>query len=580
MDGEERHNPSEPSTTVCPLLPGQRLNVLDVPRETGSHQESNGQDGFTRNPRDRFLSPVPPVPPKTALSPRLGDLCKEPYTVPAVSLTTPRSATYPYSTPAYSPGYVRHTRSASTTPAPSSTALFADFKCLKEKLAQKRSASHARGGSRNIRDLEIGAPTLISTTAEEVTLVPLSSLQRTPGPSPLPTPHTSRSLPTPTAPRTSDSLPASVRAKLKEFSPLGSHPVDIVNDSQISLSSVPTEEEQFGIRPRSRSDVAPTTAGSLGAPTNLFRVNSTDTKRTKLFCNEPWISSPRLPRQHEIDPEGAAEDLATAPVLQRPSVALGLPSADARPTSSHGGDRGTSLRNSALDKDKKLPPLPRYLVPAPLYACNSPSSSPTLKNDNEGHEYREIQVEDARFQMLSDRKGHFSIWSSESGAFDSPTSDDEEVHSPTFSSLTSDCSDSDSPHRYSRFSISDYIHSPDRESTFTEEGFDKKEQQDLSTSNNVPESPPTLGELHLSSFGPNLFDVDIQHADTAPRRKAACFGLGFQNYQLPEDETKQKTSHTASSLQAQPAIHRDRGSSVGQAQKLVDDFAFLGDAVI
>ena len=261
-------------------------------------------------------------------------------------------------------------------------------------------------------------------------------------------------------------------------------------------------------------------------------------------------------------------------------MALGPSSTDARPTSSHGGDKGSSLRNSAFDKDKKLPPLPRYLVPAPLYACNSASSSPT-KSDSQDHEYREIQIEDARFQMLSDHKGHFSIWSSESGAFDSPTSDDEDIHSPTFSSLTSDCSDSDSPHRYSRFSISDYIHSPDREATFPEEASQRTEGQgDLSTSNDVIELPPKLGELHLSSFGSDLFDGDLQHADTAPRRKVTCYGLGFQNYQLPEDENKAKSIHANPSLQTQPAIHRDRGSSVGQAQKLVNDFAFLGDAVI
>ncbi|KAF2442904.1 hypothetical protein P171DRAFT_474229 [Karstenula rhodostoma CBS 690.94] len=561
VDGiEERHNPSEPSTTACPLLPGQRLNILEVPRESGNNHSMGDADVFTRNPKDKFLTPVPPVPQKALPSPRLGDLCSEPYRVPMVSLTTPRSATYPYTTPAYSPGPARHARSASTTPALSSTALFADFKGLKEKFAQKRSASHARAGSKNIRDLEIGAPTLISTTAEELNLVSLSSLHRTPLPSPLPTFQTSKSLPSPpTAPQTASSLSASVRGKLQQFLPLGSHPIEPAKDCV--PSSLAPSECSYGARPRSRSDVAPTTAGSLCAPANIVRANSTDTRRTKLFCNEPWISSPRLPRQHEIDPEVAADE---APILQRPTVALEPPSTDARPTSSHGGDRSSSLRNSALDKNKDLPPLPRYLVPAPLYSCSSADSSPKTEDALEEHEYQEIQIEDAKFQMLSERKGHFSIWSAESG-----------TSSATFSSFTSDCSDAGSPQRSSRFSTSDYIHSPDRDSTFTEHEYKKEEQDNSTAKEDVSTLPPKLEELRLSSFGPNLFDLDIQYAESAPRRQAACFGLGFQSYKLPEDETASK----ATVADPQSAIQHVRGSFVTRSETLVNDFGFLGDAV-
>jgi hypothetical protein len=576
VDGiEERYNPSEPSTTTCPLLPGQRLNVLEVPREAGNSHNTGDADVFTRNPKDKFLTPVPPVPPKALPSPRLGDLCSESYRVPMVSLTTPRSATYPYTTPAYSPGPVRHARSASTTPALSSTALFTDFKGLKEKFAQKRSASHARAGSKNIRGLEIGAPTLISTTAEEVNVVPLSSLRRTPVSSPLPTPQASKSLPSPPmAPQTASSLPVSVREKLRQFSPLGSHPIEPAEDCL--QSSVAPVECSYETRPRSRSDVAPTTAGSLCAPASIARANSTAMRRTKLFCNEPWISSPRLPRQHEIDPEAAAKKI---PVLQRPLVALEPLSADVRPTSSHGGDRSSGLRDSALDKDKVLPPLPRYLVPAPLYACNSADPSSQTEDAPEEHEYQEIQVEDARFQMLSDPKGHFSLWSAESGTFSSPTSDDEEAYSPTFSSLTSDCSDAGSPRRFSRFSISDYIDSPNRDSAFVEDEFEKEAQSESTTEEDVSTLPPKLEELHLSSFGPSLFDLDIQHAESAPRRQAACFGLGFQSYKLPEDETASKVTVTESSFHSKPAIQHLRGSSLGRSETIVNDFGFLGEVV-
>ncbi|KAL5449865.1 hypothetical protein PMIN06_006715 [Paraphaeosphaeria minitans] len=585
VDGiEERCNPSEPSTTACPLLPGQRLNVLDVPREAGTSHTMGDADVFTRNPKDKFLTPVPPVPQKVLPSARLGDLCSEPYRVPTVSLTTPRSATYPYTTPAYSPGPARHARSASTTPALTSTALFTDFKYLKEKLAQKRSASHARAGSKSIRDLEIGAPTLISTTAEGVSLVSRSLFHRTPLPSPLPTPQTSKSLSPPTAPHTAPSLPASVREKLRQFSPLGSHPIE--SNADCGPSSLALNEYPYGTRPRSRSDVAPTTAGSHCAPASVVRAKSTDTRRTQLFCNEPWISSPRLPRQHEIDPEVPTDE---ALALERPALALEPPFADARPTSRHGGDRSAGLQSSPLDKDKSLPPLPRYLVPAPLYACKSVDFSPKVddtpeenepeKNEPEQNEYQEIQVEDARFQILSERKGHFSIWSAESGTFSSPTSDDGELESPTFSCFTSDCSDAGSPRRFSLFSISDYIHSPNRDSTFPEHEYEKEEQDEAPAKEDVSTLPPKLEELRLSSFGPNLFDLDIQHAESAPRRQAACFGLGFQSYKLPEGEAASKTTVTESLFQPQPAIQHARGGSIARAEALVNDFGFLGDAV-
>ena len=182
--------------------------------------------------------------------------------------------------------------------------------------------------------------------------------------------------------------------------------------------------------------------------------------------------------------------------------------------------------------------------------------------------------------MLSERKGHFSIWTAESEGFNSPTSDDDEVSSPTFSSLTSDCSDAGSSRHFSRFSISDYMNSPNRDSAFIDEALDEEQQQDEFTADdNFSGVLPKLEELRISSFGPSLFNLDIQHADSAPRRQAACFGLGFQSHKLPEDETASKTTITETSLHSQPAIQHERGSSISRAETLVNDFGFLGDVV-
>ncbi|EON62357.1 hypothetical protein W97_01579 [Coniosporium apollinis CBS 100218] len=57
LDGDsEYHDPSQPSTTACPLLPGQRVNILEVPSDGGSSSELH-----TQNPQDRYRNPIPPI---------------------------------------------------------------------------------------------------------------------------------------------------------------------------------------------------------------------------------------------------------------------------------------------------------------------------------------------------------------------------------------------------------------------------------------------------------------------------------------------------------------------------------------
>ena len=445
-----------------------------------------------------------------------------------------------------------------------STALFADFKCLKEKLAQKRTAAHSRSKSTNVRGLVIGPPKLISSTAEEVNLVPLSTLQHTPVPSPLPTPQSS------------SSLPSSVRAKMREFSPLGSHPIIPVKDLHQPETTLAVNHGQGIGRPRSRSEVAtPTTAQFPRESASLARGNSMDTRRTKIFSNEPWLSSPKLPRRYDLTPGAPAEQPRTAPVLQRPTISLDSPSVDARPTSSHGGDQRARLRQSVLDKNKDLPALPSYLFPAPLFTPSNDTFSTDLTDEPE---QQQNDDEPLNVRTMSVRHSHFSTWSTESVTFSSAASDEDVAHSPTFSSLTSNCSDAGSPSRLSRFSISDYIHSPDRTSSTADEEFDEQ-QAELAPQEAIPDSPPKLGELCLSSFGPSLFDLDIQHADSAPRRMAACYGLGFQSYKLPDDETCSKVTITGPMLHPQPTTQHTRGNSVTHLEKLVNEFGFLGESV-
>ncbi|KAI0907520.1 hypothetical protein F4823DRAFT_564744 [Ustulina deusta] len=70
VDGStETHNPSLPTTTACPFLPGQTVNTLDVPLERRTRLKSASMNSLrntdykTMDPIDRFATPRPaPVP--------------------------------------------------------------------------------------------------------------------------------------------------------------------------------------------------------------------------------------------------------------------------------------------------------------------------------------------------------------------------------------------------------------------------------------------------------------------------------------------------------------------------------------
>lgn len=68
LDGDTEHfNPVEPSTNRCPFLPGQHVNILEVPvqaieplRRYGS-SDSVGSDVYTLDPGAKYISPKPSV---------------------------------------------------------------------------------------------------------------------------------------------------------------------------------------------------------------------------------------------------------------------------------------------------------------------------------------------------------------------------------------------------------------------------------------------------------------------------------------------------------------------------------------
>jgi hypothetical protein len=268
---------------------------------------------------------------------------------------------------------------------------------------------------------------------------------------------------------------------------------------------------------------------------------------------------------------------------------LGLPASDQRPTSSHSNVSCTKLRQSPLDKDKQLPELPRYLTPAPLFACNGMSESPTMPeqstDDTEAEEpAQDQQLLDFQAQFREKPRSHFSTWSEDSfAAYSCLASDDEAVTSPSFSSLTSNCSDVGSPQRqsacYFSYRTAEASTStptiPEADDSVGEDDDEVEEEEPGSNTRYLSATPPQLDNLRISTFAPD-FIFDLPHLETASKRQTACFGLGV--YSLPSDETLSKSTMTPSTL-AEPSFNVKRESSINQLTTLIDDFAYLGEAV-
>lgn len=206
------------------------------------------------------------------------------------------------------------------------------------------------------------------------------------------------------------------------------------------------------------------------------------------------------------------------------------------------------------------------------------------KEREKAEDGEEEHQDDSEIRLISERSGQFSTWSSDSITFSSPTSDEDAVHSPTFSSLTSNCSEMGSPQRLSaRFSISDYMVDQDEESAIKHEKEDDEQNQEAeeaSTQTYLSTSPPQLDQLRLSGFGSSLFNIDIRATDSTSRRQVSCFGLGFQGYKLPEDEVGSQATLTKDTLPPEPTIKHGRESSVSHFEKLMNDFGYLGDSVL
>lgn len=141
-DDIEFHNSAEPSTTYCPMLPGQLVNVLNVPFALSSGRPRNGSvsstssEYRTMNPTDKFMNPRP-VPAKPSL-PRLK-------TSPTMSQHTWSTGSSPISA-----GSRGRSASSRGTSQPGSANTLRIIRLARKPSADTHSRSTSRGSNRSV----------------------------------------------------------------------------------------------------------------------------------------------------------------------------------------------------------------------------------------------------------------------------------------------------------------------------------------------------------------------------------------------------------------------------------------------
>lgn len=599
IDDNEYHDSTQPSTTLCPLLPGQRLNVLEVPFESRSRSNSASSISsgiHTLDPEDKYLTPRPaPIPrlPKSSGSHSYEHFRKHSH--PDTGDSTITATSHPLSANNDSEAqsrlgsshYERKIKSAASSTSTLKTA-FLDLTGTKEKsatsldtskLRRPASAENERGRSRharNVRELRISPPILIGSTSERQNLMPL----KTSG-------FPKSSLSSPISPMT---------VKGHGFSPLRCHPVDAEIDfsfpnesiqgvqppakrdqSQTSLSSVKPEfvlgRERASSTGRKRTS-SPRKVRSPSQSETIYhrrslsigRVREPSPLRNAVIFDEP-MQIPEEIKEVKNEDEAAAEmaSLSLSPLAPSHSIDT------QRPPSYQKDDLDPAKRSKPL-LDKDLPALPSYLVPEPLFRQVETSE---VDGDN--------LMKDEQMSQ-SEPSSNISLWADTSAALTSPSLDGDGVNSPTFSCLTTGSSDIDTPERLSdQFATGiDIFYHVDGEGRGNEHFNDPSDRHESATS----ESPALLE----SPLGPNFFKIDIKRPESAPRRHAACFGLldRFHGYSLPDDQSVSDgarakppmLSNFENPIPSESQINAEADPAVSQLEHLMNEFGYLGEAVL
>ncbi|KAI9701115.1 MAG: hypothetical protein M1836_001784 [Candelina mexicana] len=535
----EYHDPTQPFTTTCPFLPGQSINILEVPQEI----DGKGGRGYsdltpstpavtsTMNPDDKYLTPRPaPVPKLSRLATSLSSLKAHndgisPQRTGLLKLCSKSANTSP-STEKINPferliqnprqpsnGDYRCTKSS---PATSCNALRSALINLKHPRSAGPDLEDERGRRAFFRvekPMVIGEPVLVSRTDKGRLCTPISSSQSAPG---------SRSLSPPADP---DSL---------DPRPLRSHPIDISRRSLTSLAN-----QQAATRSRTPSplrhavavEICPYEDPSTGTRRGLSTENVTQDVPTEDSLTEAHRQQEELTFDTSITERQHDDTEKQAPLCQITVQTL----------------------------DKCLPDLPAFLKPEPL------KPQPHI------------------FEFGNITKSRFSVYSTstiESSPSLSYTSDDPK--SPSFNSVFTDVDVIPPSNRVSSGPATPH---------FTD--FSGKIGQDEQESHNHEDLTSEESSLLNEYTAIPLEGLRIESAGS--RRDAACFGFqSFQGYSLPiEEQDSQLTlgkasspTHTAPAFSVASEQQADRGflpswqdsthQSLATMAELYNDLGYLG----
>lgn len=585
LDGErEFYDTTKPSTTACPLLPGQRMNVLEVPFEMRSRSSSAGSvssNTHTMDPADKYRNPRPPPLTPGGKFPRLDTT---PEALRGRKFHRSVSPLAPQARAPFSAGPHREHRSRSPLPgrkvqsAGSSpvAALRSAFSLIKGSREESRPVSRgndvrpvSRGGDRgrtsvrsSRREFEISSPVLISRTDADRPCVPV---QRG---------RASRS-----------SSGSRMPARPGELSPLRSHPVDPIADLPFAYQTIGTVGElptipdcdeslseaddnglftldNYSSRTSAESRYSFKSMESHGRSRSLStgRVREPSPLRHCILVDdEVDIPDDIREAEHEDDAGSSVPEEETTSQPQQSSPNFSRP----RPFTRQEVAASPIINLAVLNKD--LPDLPSYLIPEPLRirTRETPAETPTPEAEEE-----------------PESRSHFSVWSTTSVTMASFSSDDGLVSSPTYSSLTESSSGALTPPRFSHNDILDYYsldldhHDPDGQ----------QERAPTEATPRVAHATEALAHAHTDFNG-------IRRPSTSASLSFDHLPGRFQGYSLPASDaassaTLTKTPSNVSAfvrpespplLTSQPA--EPGQEPLSQMEQLMKEFSFLGTAL-
>ncbi|KAK5266745.1 hypothetical protein LTR99_007357 [Exophiala xenobiotica] len=547
-DDIEFHNSAEPSTTACPLLPGQLVNVLNVPfalsssRSRNDSVSSTSSEFRTMDPSDKFMNPRP-VPAKPFL-PRLK--------------TSPPLAQQPWpsSSSPVSADHRRGRSSSSRGPSqPSSATTLRIGRLSKKPSLEAPSRSVSRGSNRSagiigaIRALK--SPRIAS---------PDSALDRG-RPEYSPAPFLSRG-----SARRSVTPPSST----------------VESAQPLEFTDLPSAAPTGGLALRQDFDAK--VQGSAPVTIASFAQH----RRQRSLSREP--SSLRNPLTMGSTPERKQPEPTSTPYrpletlkeVASPATTPGQPLTAVKIEAQRSSDDG----QVPIDLEKRLPTLPN--TPSSAYPPSSVDGSPTqhllaeMENLQSRFSSTTIETGSNVDSYIDKERSHFSDWTlsttriSPKSEYSSSVIDIEPMSPP----VDEDCGFAD----FKTIEIVNQAKTPNDMQT---------EEYPHSQPNGLPTalSLSTISSV-VSSAAPS------SHADLDSAKEASFSWSKFQHYSLPSEEVSSgvtlkptDTHEIVSPLvlgdHHRPAEFRPQVTGLGETslphsssmQQLLDELSYLGGMI-